>query len=97
MIYAGTLIFFADTIAEGKQRNATISYLDRTYVHFDTAPSDRRGDPEQVKRDGWIKQHLAAISLDEHQLTWPERELVRQIGERLYGELSAVWEMRHGR
>ncbi|SEO89590.1 hypothetical protein SAMN04490248_11560 [Salinihabitans flavidus] len=54
-----------------------------------------RRDPEQVKRDGWHEQHMLAVSLDDHRLTWPERELVRQLGERLYGKLPAVREVRH--
>jgi hypothetical protein len=45
----------------------------------------KRRDPEQVKRDGWREQRLLAVSLDDERLTWPERELVRQLGERLYG------------
>jgi len=45
-----------------------------------------RRDPDQVKRDGWHEQHVLAVSVDDHRLTWPERELVRQLGERLYGK-----------
>lgn len=56
-----------------------------------------RRDPDQVKRDGWHEQHMLAVSLDDHRLTWPERELVRQLGEKLYGKLPAVREGRHGR
>lgn len=56
-----------------------------------------RRDPDQVKRDGWHEQHMMAVSLDDHRLTWPERELVRQLGEKLYGKLPAVKEVRHGR
>ena len=56
-----------------------------------------RRDPEQVKRDGWHEQHMLAVSLDDHRLTWPERELVRQLGEKLYGKLPALREVRHGR
>jgi hypothetical protein len=57
---------------------------------------DRR-EPEQVKRDGWQEQHMLAVSLDDHRLTWPERELIRQLGEKLYGKLPAVREVRNGR
>ncbi len=46
----------------------------------------RRRSPEQVKRDGWHEQGLLAVSLDDDRLTWPERELVRQLGEKLYGK-----------
>ena len=42
--------------------------------------------PEQVKRDGWHEQGLLAVSVDDDRLTWPERELVRQLGEKLYGK-----------
>jgi len=46
---------------------------------------DRR-PPEEVKRDGWHDQGLLAVSLDDERLTWPERELVKQLGEKLYGK-----------
>ena len=45
-----------------------------------------RRDPEQVKRDGWHEQDMLAVSVDDHRLTWPERELVRQLRERRYGK-----------
>jgi len=45
-----------------------------------------RRNPDQVKRDGWKEQGVLAVSLDDQRLTWPERELVRQLGEKLYGE-----------
>ena len=46
----------------------------------------RRRDPDQVKREGWREQGLLAVSLDDARLSWPERELVRQLGEKLYGK-----------
>jgi hypothetical protein len=42
-----------------------------------------------VKRDGWREQRVLAVSLDDHRLSWPERELVRQLGEKLYGRPEA--------
>jgi hypothetical protein len=45
-----------------------------------------RRKPDQVKRDGWKEQGMLAVSLDDQRLTWPERELVRQLGEKLYGK-----------
>ena len=56
-----------------------------------------RRDREQVKRDGWHEQGVLAVSVDDHRLTWPERELVRQLGEKLYGKLPGVREVRNGR
>ena len=34
------------------------------------------------------------VAIDDDRLTWPERELVRQLGEKLYGKRQE--EMRHG-
>lgn len=45
---------------------------------------DRR-DPDSVKCDGWRDQGVLAVSIHDERLSWPERELVRQLGEKLYG------------
>lgn len=47
----------------------------------------KRRDPEEVKRDGWRDQNVLAVSLEDPRLTWVERELVLQLGEKLYGPL----------
>ena len=44
-----------------------------------------RRPPEKVKQDGWREQGLLAVSVDDQRLSWPEREFIRQIGEKLYG------------
>lgn len=54
-----------------------------------------RRDPEEVKRDGWREQNILVVSPEDQRLTWPERELVKQLGEKLYGRLQAG-EVRHG-
>ena len=46
---------------------------------------ERRG-LEEVKRDGWHEQGVLAVAVDDERLTWPEQELVRQLGQRLYGK-----------
>ena len=56
---------------------------------------DRR-DPDRVKRDGWKEQGLLAVAIDDRRLTWPERELIRQLGEKLYGKRPAGQVVRHG-
>jgi hypothetical protein len=56
-----------------------------------------RRDAEQIRRDGWQEQQMLAVSLDDQRLTWPERELVRQLGEKLSGKLPPVREVRNGR
>jgi hypothetical protein len=52
-----------------------------------------RRAPEPVKQDGWREQGLLAISIDDQRLSWPEREFIRQIGEKLYGRKR---ETKHG-
>lgn len=58
-----------------------------------------RHDPDRVKRDGWRGEvgpwprwgrvspsnGVLAVSVDDERLSWPERELVRQLGECLHG------------
>ena len=53
-----------------------------------------RRPPESVKRDGWLEQGLLAVSLDDQRLTWIERELVKQLGEKLYGKCPQSKEVR---
>ena len=64
--------------------------------YFPKGYGGQRRTPEEVKRDGWREQQVLAVSLHDHRLTWPERELVRQLGEKLYGKLPAVREVRNG-
>ena len=55
----------------------------------------QRRSPDEVKRDGWREQGLLAVSVDDQRLTWSERELVEQLGTRLYGPRPAE-DLRHG-
>ncbi len=54
----------------------------------------QRRNADEVKRDGWREQRVLAVSLDDDRLTWPERELIRQLGEKLYGDRDQVKEAR---
>ena len=42
-------------------------------------------DLDAIKERGWHDQRILVVSADDDRLDWMERELVRQIGERLYG------------
>ena len=55
-----------------------------------------RRSPEEVKREGWREQGVLVVSPADPRLTWPEREIVRQLGERLYGDRKAAGGGRHG-
>lgn len=54
----------------------------------------KRRSPEEIKRDGWREQRVLAVSIDDARLTWPERELIRQLGEKLYGDRNQSKEAR---
>ena len=56
---------------------------------------ERRG-PERVRREGWHEQGLFAVNVDDHRLTWPERELIEQLGTKLYGPRPETREAHHG-
>lgn len=45
-----------------------------------------RTPPEDIKRVGWRDQGVLVVSETDPRLSWPERELVRQLGSKLYGE-----------
>lgn len=49
-------------------------------------------DLEAIKQTDWRDQHILVVSADDDRLDWMERELLKRIGERLYGEKGA----RHG-
>jgi hypothetical protein len=56
----------------------------------------RRRDPDLVKREGWHDEGLLAVSVEDERLTWPERELVEQLGTKLYGKRASTKEVHHG-
>ena len=43
-------------------------------------------DVEATKRQGWREQHILVISEEDNRLDFLERQLIRSIGERLYGQ-----------
>ena len=44
-----------------------------------------RRAPEQVKREGWREQGLLVVDANDPRLSWPDREMIRQLGDKLYG------------
>lgn len=49
-----------------------------------------REDPELIKRRGWKHQGVLVVSAEDERLDWMERELLQQIGNRLYGKRSVT-------
>ena len=50
----------------------------------------KRISPEHVKRNGWHDQKILVVNADDNRLTWPEREFIRQIGNKLYGKRDSM-------
>jgi hypothetical protein len=43
-------------------------------------------DAEAEKRAGWRRHGILVVPAQDPRLSWPERELIRQLGVKLYGE-----------
>ena len=41
-------------------------------------------DPEQMKKQGWKEKGILVIGVDDKRLSWPEREFIKQIGNKIY-------------
>ena len=53
-----------------------------------SAAISRADRPGGEKRAGWRRHGILVVAEQDPRLTWPERELVRQLGVKLYGERS---------
>jgi hypothetical protein len=42
-------------------------------------------DAEAIKRNGWLDLGVLVVSAEDSRLSWPERELIRSLGAKLYG------------
>lgn len=41
-------------------------------------------DAEKLKREGWNNDGILIVKVDDERLSWPEKELIRQIGDKIY-------------
>ena len=41
-------------------------------------------DIEKVKKDGWNKEGILVVKIDDERLSWPEKEIIKQIGNKIY-------------
>ena len=56
----------------------------------------KRRSPEELKREGWREQGLLVVAANDDRLSWPERELIRELGEKLYGNKQQQQEAERG-
>lgn len=45
----------------------------------------RTRDYDAIKTRGWRENGILVVNVTDCRLTWPERELIRQVGTKLYG------------
>jgi len=43
-------------------------------------------DTESVKREGFNQHGILVVSLDDQRLSWIERQIIKQLGDRIYGK-----------
>lgn len=43
-------------------------------------------DTESVKREGFNQQGILVVAVDDQRLSWIERQIIKQLGERIYGK-----------
>lgn len=43
-------------------------------------------DTESVKREGFNQHGILVVSVDDQRLSWIERQIIKQLGERIYGK-----------
>ena len=41
-------------------------------------------DLEKVKKEGWNKEGILVVKIDDEKLSWPEKEIIKQIGNKIY-------------
>lgn len=42
-------------------------------------------DYEATKRNGWLDQGILVVSVDDDRIGWVERQLIENVGNKLYG------------
>jgi len=52
-------------------------------------PAPKKMDCDRIKRDAFHDDRILVVGLDDPKLTWPDKLLLEQIGERLYGKRAA--------
>ena len=41
-------------------------------------------DLEKIKKEGWNKEGILVVKIDDERLSWPEKEIIKQIGNKIY-------------
>lgn len=46
-------------------------------------------DYDRVKRTAFHEQKILVVHVDDDRIAWPEREILKAVGEKLYGKLRS--------
>lgn len=46
-------------------------------------------DTDRVKKIAFREQKILVVHIDDDRIAWPEREILRAVGEKLYGKPKA--------
>jgi hypothetical protein len=55
-------------------------------TNYPTREIGRQIDYEALKRHAFEDQGIVVVRLDDPRLTWDQREMVKQVGAKLYGQ-----------
>lgn len=61
----------------------------RLVTNYPTRDLGREVDYEAMKRNAYRDQGVVIVRLDDPRLTWDQKEIVKQVGTKLYGQRRA--------
>jgi hypothetical protein len=56
--------------------------------NYPTREIGKQVDYEALKRHGFQDQGIVVVSINDPRLSWDQREMIKQVGEKLYGQNS---------
>jgi hypothetical protein len=59
----------------------------RLSTNYPTREIGRQIDTEAIKRHAFNNQGIVVVKLDDPRLSWDQREIVKQVGQKLYGSV----------
>lgn len=65
------------------------TWASRVRTSYSTAEIGRAVDYEAIKRNGFRDQGIVIVSVNDAGLSWDQREIIKQVGEKLYGRKAS--------
>lgn len=63
--------------------------MTRLQTNYPTRKMGNHVDYETLKRQGFRDQGIVVVSVNDPRLSWDQREMIKQVGEKLYGQLGS--------